>query len=40
MNDVVYQVHGGMEDWGYASSWDTEYMVSKKEGEGGCGPIT
>lgn len=23
MNDLVYPVHGGMEDWGYAASWDT-----------------
>jgi len=22
MNDLVYPVHGGMEDWGYAASWD------------------
>jgi len=23
LNDLVYPVHGGMEDWGYGSSWDT-----------------
>ena len=23
MNDVVYSVRGGMEDWAYAASWDT-----------------
>ena len=23
MNDIVYAVHGGMEDWAYAASWDT-----------------
>jgi hypothetical protein len=22
MNELVYPVHGGMEDWGYAASWD------------------
>lgn len=22
MSDLVYPVHGGMEDWGYAASWD------------------
>jgi len=27
MNDVVYPVHGGMEDWGYAASWDTAYVT-------------
>ena len=26
MNDLVYPVHGGMEDWGYAASWDTSYV--------------
>jgi len=40
MNDVVYYVHGGMEDWGYAGSWDTEFSVSPKEGVGGCTPKT
>ena len=24
MNDLVYPVHGGMEDWGYGASWDTD----------------
>lgn len=23
LNDLVYAVDGGMEDWAYASSWDT-----------------
>ena len=27
MNDLVYPVRGGMEDWAYAGSWDTERMV-------------
>jgi len=66
MNNVVYEVHGGMEDWGYAGeraergeklwkrfktnkiniyslgagSWDTQYAVSPKAGEGGCTPST
>lgn len=26
MNDLVYAVHGGMEDWAYAGSWDINYM--------------
>lgn len=24
MNDLVYPVHGGMEDWGYGASWDKD----------------
>lgn len=28
MNDLVYYVRGGMEDWGYAGSWDPERVVS------------
>lgn len=27
MNDQVYPVHGGMEDWAYAASWDPERVV-------------
>ena len=27
MNDLVYPVHGGMEDWAYAGSWDPERVV-------------
>lgn len=23
---AVSQVHGGMEDWGYAASWDTAFV--------------
>ena len=34
MNDIVYPVHGGMEDWAYASSW------SPKVVSGGCDPST
>ena len=26
MNDLVYPVHGGMEDWGYGASWDTKFV--------------
>jgi len=33
MNEIVYPVHGGMEDWAYAGSWDTERFVP-----GGCNP--
>ena len=33
MNDLVYPVHGGMEDWAYASSWDTSANVQ-------CSPST
>lgn len=27
MNDMVYYVRGGMEDWAYAASWDSERVV-------------
>ena len=27
MNDLVYDVRGGMEDWGYAASWDPERVI-------------
>ncbi|EOD09638.1 hypothetical protein EMIHUDRAFT_198201 [Emiliania huxleyi CCMP1516] len=27
MNEIVYPVHGGMEDWGYAASWDTSHVT-------------
>jgi Zinc carboxypeptidase len=30
MNDGVYPVRGGMEDWAYAGSWDTERVVQCK----------
>lgn len=26
MNELVYPVRGGMEDWGYAASWDTSFV--------------
>lgn len=28
MNDLVYYVRGGMEDWAYAGSWDPERVIS------------
>ena len=31
MNSIVYPVHGGMEDWAYAASWDKALAVN-----GGC----
>ena len=31
MNSIVYPVHGGMEDWAYAASWDPALSV-----KGGC----
>ncbi|RLN82139.1 hypothetical protein BBJ28_00007470 [Nothophytophthora sp. Chile5] len=27
MNDVVYAVNGGMEDWGYAASWENAFTT-------------
>jgi hypothetical protein len=27
MNDLVYSVRGGMEDWAYAGSWDPEHVI-------------
>ncbi|OWZ00286.1 hypothetical protein PHMEG_00028557, partial [Phytophthora megakarya] len=29
MNDVVYAVDGGYEDWGFAASWENEYTTPK-----------
>ena len=26
MNDIIGYVHGGMEDWAYAASWDKELV--------------
>jgi len=26
MHDIVYDVHGGFEDWAYAASWDKKYL--------------
>lgn len=33
MNDLVYPVNGGMEDWAYAASWDKDRVVN-------CAPVT
>ena len=33
MNDAVYPVHGGMEDWAYAASWDAPRLTP-------CRPLT
>lgn len=30
MNDLVYPVHGGMEDWAYAGSWDPDRVIQCK----------
>lgn len=30
MNDVVYGVTGGMEDWAYAASWENEFVKKDK----------
>lgn len=30
MNDLVYYVRGGMEDWAYAASWDPERVITCK----------
>ncbi|KAL4161365.1 hypothetical protein PRNP1_001919 [Phytophthora ramorum] len=38
MNDVVYAVNGGMEDWGYAASWENEFTTPKPIKE--CNPST
>ena len=32
MTKLVYPVSGGMEDWGYAASWDTKYVSDCNEG--------
>ncbi len=33
MNELVYAVHGGMEDWAYAGSWDVDKVIQ-------CNPTT
>jgi hypothetical protein len=38
MNDIVYAVDGGMEDWGYAASWENAYTSPKPIGT--CNPST
>lgn len=39
MNDIVYGVEGGMEDWGYAASWENQ-VTSKKKPINTCNPTT
>ena len=36
VNNCIYWVRGGMEDWAYAASWDKERMRVS----GGCNPTT
>ncbi|TYZ61698.1 hypothetical protein PybrP1_005710 [[Pythium] brassicae (nom. inval.)] len=38
MNDIVYAVNGGMEDWAYAASWENAYTTPKPIGV--CNPST
>lgn len=38
MNDIVYAVNGGMEDWAYAASWENSYTSPKPIGV--CNPKT
>ncbi|KAG7389311.1 hypothetical protein PHYPSEUDO_010646 [Phytophthora pseudosyringae] len=40
MNDVVYGVTGGMEDWGYAASWENQFYDAKAQPFHACEPTT
>lgn len=40
MNDVVYGVTGGMEDWGYAASWENQFYDEKSRPFRPCEPTT
>ncbi|TDH65548.1 hypothetical protein CCR75_005692 [Bremia lactucae] len=40
MNDVVYGVTGGMEDWGYAASWENQFYKPNKQPFRPCEPTT
>ncbi|KAG6976221.1 hypothetical protein JG688_00001565 [Phytophthora aleatoria] len=40
MNDVVYGVSGGMEDWGYAASWENQFYDAKSQPFHACEPST
>ncbi|CAH0521002.1 unnamed protein product [Peronospora belbahrii] len=40
MNDVVYGVTGGMEDWGYAASWENQFYDKKLQPFRPCEPTT
>lgn len=38
MNDVVYAVEGGMEDWAYAGSWENNVTINRATPVGVCKP--
>ncbi|KAJ8561753.1 hypothetical protein ON010_g7927 [Phytophthora cinnamomi] len=40
MNDVVYGVTGGMEDWGYAASWENQFYSANSQPFHPCEPTT
>ncbi|RQM12585.1 hypothetical protein DD237_005406 [Peronospora effusa] len=40
MNDIVYGVTGGMEDWGYAASWENQFYDEKSQPFNPCEPTT
>ncbi|POM57463.1 Hypothetical protein PHPALM_38022 [Phytophthora palmivora] len=40
MNDVVYGVTGGMEDWGYAASWENQFYGKNAQPFHPCEPTT
>lgn len=40
MNDIVYGVTGGMEDWGYAASWENAFVNGADKPFAPCDPKT
>ncbi|EGZ24262.1 hypothetical protein PHYSODRAFT_353939 [Phytophthora sojae] len=40
MNDVVYGVTGGMEDWGYSASWENHFYKANSQPFRPCNPTT
>ncbi|CEG45337.1 hypothetical protein F441_06112 [Plasmopara halstedii] len=40
MNDIVYGVSGGMEDWGYAASWENQFYDELAQPFHPCDPKT
>ncbi|RLN75132.1 hypothetical protein BBJ28_00011877 [Nothophytophthora sp. Chile5] len=40
MNDIVYGVTGGMEDWGYAASWENQFYTTASQPFRPCEPTT
>lgn len=40
MNDIVYGVTGGMEDWGYAASWENAFVSGADKPFAPCNPKT